>query len=236
MTAADGLFFAADSPTSPQIIGGLVLLSAVGGAARPRPPRPCPMPFAIRPLRSRPAGEAARPVSPLLRRPHGVGGPPDADAVRSACCRTRRPCARGWPSYWARPSTCSHRPWSLDVFASPGEETPASRPRSGSGDGAVPPASQFHRRAGRDLADAGAVRRGCRAASAGPRVGATRATRRLAGVAAGRVNARQLGRRGGRVRADGPRAAGVRGPRFGAGRPVAGPRLGQRSLRWSSCR
>src|ERR1700760_1540288 len=86
MTAADGLFFAADSPTSPQIIGGLVLLSAVGGRS--------PVEAAEAVAGALREASAQLPVlrqrlryrfPRWLRRPHWpVGGPPDADAVRSA--------------------------------------------------------------------------------------------------------------------------------------------------------
>jgi hypothetical protein len=125
MTAADGLFFAADSPTSPQIIGGLVLLSAVD---------------------DRGPAEAAKAVSDALRessaqlpvlrerlryrfprslrRPHWpVGGPPDAEAVRSAVLPDETDVRARVAELLRTPLDLHHRPWSLDVLASPGAET-----------------------------------------------------------------------------------------------------------------
>ena len=125
MTAADGLFFAADSPTSPQIIGGLVLLSAVGGRG------PAEAAGAVSDaLRDASAQlpvlrERLRDRSPRwLRRPHWpVGGPPDDDAVRSAVLSDETAVRARVAELLRTPLDLSHRPWALDVLASPGEET-----------------------------------------------------------------------------------------------------------------
>ena len=125
MTAADGLFFAADGPTSPQIIGGLVLLSAAGG----RSPAEAAEAVAgalressaqLPVLRERLHYRLPR----WLRRPHWpVGGPPDAEAVRSAVLKDESTVRRRVAELLRTPLDLQHRPWSLDVLASPGVET-----------------------------------------------------------------------------------------------------------------
>ena len=125
MTAADGLFFAADSPTSPQIIGGLVLLTAVGdrspaeaadavaGALRESSAQ---LPVLRERLRYR--------FPRWLRRPHWpVGGPPDADAIRSTVLPDESTVRRRVAELLSTPLDLRHRPWALDVLASPGVET-----------------------------------------------------------------------------------------------------------------
>ena len=125
MTAADGLFFAADAPTSPQIIGGLVLLSAVGGRG--------PAEAAEAVAGALRESSAQLPVlreqlhyrfPRWLRRPHWpVGGPPDADAVRSAVLPDESTVRRRVAELLRTPLDLQQRPWSLDVLASPGAET-----------------------------------------------------------------------------------------------------------------
>lgn len=132
MTAADGLFFAADGPTSPQIIGGLVLLSAVGGrgpaeaadaVAAALRESSSQLPVLRQRLRYR--------FPRWLRRPHwSVGGPPDAGAVRSVLLPDESTVRRRVAELLRTPLDLQHRPWALDVLASPGIET-AGAPPSG---------------------------------------------------------------------------------------------------------
>jgi hypothetical protein len=130
MTAADGLFFAADGPTSPQIIGGLVLLSAVGGRG---PAEACEaVTQALREASSQlpVLRERLRYRFPRwLRRPHWpVGGPPDADAVRSAVLPDESAVRRRVAELLRTPLDLQHRPWALDILASPGVDVAGDEP------------------------------------------------------------------------------------------------------------
>jgi WS/DGAT/MGAT family acyltransferase len=130
MTAADGMFFAADGPTSPQIIGGLVLLSASGGRS-PAEAVEAVSDALLASARQLPVlRERMRYRFPRsLRRPHWpVGDLPDAGAVQRAVLPDEATVRRQVATLLRTPLDVQHRPWALDVLGSPGVEVAGQEP------------------------------------------------------------------------------------------------------------